>query len=380
MKKYILPIFIYAVTFIVTYLCQRYTLANQEALGLFLWTPDYLRETFNNPWPVSSLISSFLVQFFRINFFGEAVIAAFITLIFINLRIVLRRFGVKLDLICAILSGISWLFIARADTPRLGMTLVLLSAAAALISVILTKEKDVKEEGWNLYAIALMSVVMFAIIVGTDKKVKMNEIWGHIETASAAHNWDGVLKVATPEVTKEDRMMIPYALLALNGKGELSSRCDEYPVSGKEDLDTEGINSRRGYQFSSFLYECLNCPNEAMHQAFQAACFLPHGSSFRTLRQLVNYNYVIGDYTLVQKYCDILKHSSNNKAFVKQFEDAISGSMFRILSPENTSYTAPLITHNPQYNIYTLQNEGIQSDIALDRFKTYLMFDNNNQQ
>ena len=375
MKKHIITIIVFAAAFIVSLTRQHYTLLNQEALGLFLWTPDYLRDIFSEAWPISNLAGSFALQFFRIKFVAEALTAAIVTAIFLICRAILRRFGIGRDSISALCAAAAWAVVALSETPATGFKILFCALAALLICTLVTRKKELAQKGWGDIILSAAIIAAGATFVCTSGKVRLNEQWATVEIASAGHNWDAVLKVATPQVTQKERLMLPYALLALNGKGQLSARIGEYPVEGPEDLDTEGLNTRRAYQFSNVLYECLGCPNEAMHQAFQAACFLPHTSSFRTLRQLVIYNYTIGDYGLVRKYCEILSHSSCHKAFIRQFEKLMAEGEPRDISGENLSYEAGLITHDQRYNIVNLRNAGIESDIALDRFRAYLMFE-----
>ena len=58
------PPAIVAIVWYVTLHILRYTLLMQEQKGLFLMTTDYFREVFSGSWPVTTLISDFLVQFY----------------------------------------------------------------------------------------------------------------------------------------------------------------------------------------------------------------------------------------------------------------------------------------------------------------------------
>ena len=58
------PVAIVAIVWYVTLPILRYTLLMQEQKGLFLMTPDYFREVLSGSWPITTLISDFLVQFY----------------------------------------------------------------------------------------------------------------------------------------------------------------------------------------------------------------------------------------------------------------------------------------------------------------------------
>ena len=117
--------------------------------------------------------------------------------------------------------------------------------------------------------------------------------------------WDKVLSVATPAAAAEDRVLIPYALLAHSERGTLPQNIFRYPVLGPEDIDLEGELTRHGYYFTSLVNECMGCTNEAIHNTFQAACTTPYGTSFGTLRQLIKFNIASGNKAMARKYCDV---------------------------------------------------------------------------
>ena len=92
-KKYLIPAVLFVVVFCAAWALQRYTLVLMEAIGLFLWTPDWLRETFSECRPVSHFVASFLVQFYAVPVLGALITAALVTLVFVSLSTLLNRLG-----------------------------------------------------------------------------------------------------------------------------------------------------------------------------------------------------------------------------------------------------------------------------------------------
>lgn len=372
MKKCIVPALIFICVYIVCLCFQRYTLINAESLGLFLMTPDYIREVFTNPWPISSLLNDFLIQFFRYSYISQAIVALVITVVFLLTRSLLSRITAKGSIPGTIAAMAVWYFITKGQSLTIGITVILIECILLILSSFLRK-RFWDESNISIYISAGL-VLACCIVIITDKEIRSNERWSAVEFATIRQDWNLVLQKATPKAAAKDRDLIPYAMLALNAKNELTERMKDYPVRSIEDLDMEGINSRRGYLFTSYMYESLNCLNEAVHQNFQAACFLPHGTSFHTLRRLVALNYAIGDYALVAKYCSILKQSCCHDEFVQTYMELIKDGRERIDKGFTDSSEVALLTHNPQYNLYSLQKMGISSGTALDRFKAYLLF------
>jgi len=177
--------------------------------------------------------------------------------------------------------------------------------------------------------------------------------------------------VTTVDAVRKDHSLIQFALLGLSCTDQLGNRMFEYDVRGAQDLDAEGINDRRGYYFSSILYHSLGLPNEALHNIFQSNCALEHGVSFRGLRQMVRYNYEKGDYTLVKKYCILLKHSMFNDKFADSYL-ALADTVPAIVDTSfNLSRTAPVCDHNKKHELITLFNNGYSSRMIVERILCY---------
>lgn len=374
MKKTILPALLFVTVFLTGYFTQRFTFSNQECLGLFLWTPDFLKECFSSSRPLSHLIGSWLVQFFRFEFFGEAITAIIVTLIFLEIRFILGKSGIRCDAAAILGACICWSRIAHAPSPDRGISLLLIGAVFCLICLIF--KVGTKWELKQSYSIIGGVAILLgaAVIISSDKDIKEMEKWSIVEQAAANNVWDLLLETATPVQTEKTREMIPYALLALNEKGQLGDKMFMYPVQGPQDLDTEGVSTRRGFLFSSILYDRLGCTNEAIHQTFQAACYLRHGTSFGTLRRLVQFYEKLGNKELVTKYCAILSRSTLHKSFISShMQNNPQTSSPRLMEDSNQSYLVGIMNHDQQADLILLQQEGISSTLMLDRYFCYFL-------
>jgi len=318
MKKLIVSIAVAVVFGLVSYLSLKYTFISWENNGLYLDTPDWHAMASAMPHPALFTIKSYCIQFFMYP-----------------------------TLICALMglvAGLLYWFASCMDR----------------------KGKPVVQ------GLVLMIFAAFLLYVSFNGKVVAGERWNKIEYATRQHQWDKVLSVATPERAAKDREMIPFALLALSAKGELEAHLWDYPIQGPEDMDFEGVVSKRGYFFSSVLYECLGCPNEALHYLFQSACFLPSGCSFMTLRQMARFNVELGNREMVEKYCRILMTSPTNRKIAETLLSRFDDLQEVRPEPENPA-KARVVTHNPIVNLVTLDTSGLQTLMATDRFNAYLL-------
>lgn len=311
----LLPVALLAAVFAIEFIFRRYSYLQKEYFGLFLNTPDYWSELWNGPQPLRTLAGDFLCQFYRIVWLGPALTALLVTAVFLLLRIPLRKFQ---------------------------LPLAVLAFAAVLACALLPQSRE-------------------------------QERWARVEYGMRTQHWDTVLSAATPEAAAKDRVLIPYALLALSEKGQLPQQIFRYPVSGPQDLDLEGEITRHGYFFSQMNAECLGCTNEAIHHAFQTACTTPHGMSLGTLRCLIRYNIAAGNTAMARKYCDILEHNPMNAATARAARKVVDAMPDRSHLDASPSETAPVVTHNTFQTLKILAQEGLFNDAAADRLRCLLL-------
>lgn len=315
LKSWLVPAILFLAVFCLVFFLRRFTFLQKEYFGLFLNTPDYWSELRSGPRPFLTFLSDFTVQFFRFPWAGPALVALLATACFLLLRLFLRKVQIPLAIVIF---------------------------AAVLTVVLLPKNRE-------------------------------QERWARVEYGCLHHHWDRVVAAATPEAATDDPMLMPYAFLALSEQGLLAENIFRYPVTGPQDVDAEGELTRHGYFFSEIQAEVMGCSNEAIHNAFQVACTLPHGTSLGTIRSLIKYNLAAGNATLARKYADILARNPVNRATARaarRIADRMDGTTNLDAGPSDSAAT---ITHNTLYNMKSMAREGLFDIAAADRTRCLLM-------
>ena len=363
---------LFAAVTLVSFLAQSRTLDLQANLGLFLLTPDYFRETFSAPLPITHLLASFLTQFYDIPFAGELICAALITCIYLCLDAVLRRCGLPFHRVVSLACACAaWWLSAHAEDNTLVTGIALGCIIAALLSRLLKDREAAEVKLPEVAAVAVILAATCAFLL-TDRQIRKEERLAAVQIDARHHRWDAVLRTATVDNSLQDPRLIPFAALALGEKGALLEEMRLYPINRAEDFDFEGENSQVGSFYNSLLSECLGSPNEALHHIFQFSCHRPHTLSHVSLYQMIKYNIEKGDITLARKYAEVLRRSPRNAA--------TAAKMLRLYpesAPSDTLYRANpssrVVTNNPVYNLALYRQEGLVSKHLTDRFGYYML-------
>lgn len=368
--RFTIPITLFVVVFAVSQLTMRYTFILQENLSLYLHTPDYYREVFAGKWPLVTLMSDWLLQFYRFPCVGALLTATYVTVIYLMFRYAIRRlsFGASAPL-AALRASLAWVVIAMSPTLRPAIVAMAGAFGLGLVAVFF---KSRLLSGRRVISSSLVgaSIAIAAGIVMFSPKIIRNERWAKVEVCTRQHQWDKVLDAATPRAVQKDREMLPFALLALSMQDRLDEQMIMYPVQDASDLDMTGEKTRRGYFFQSIMYECLGSQNEAIHCIFQSGCSLPHGTSFMVLRQLVKYNLSLKDYALARKYCEVLAQSPANRSMARRMLAQMPAAEAPVKTA-NDSDKSLLITNNPIDNIVKIGALGGDSRLLEERFRAY---------
>lgn len=314
-KKAIIPILIFVAVFLTLQIYAGHVLVRDGRFSLFLLTPDYFAQVFREPFPISHIILSFVVQFFDIPFVGPAVIAVIAVALYSICHAIFRRKLFSDVLPCGLL---------------------------------------------------LAGCLFITVLPG----IKRENRYCAVEQYARQHRWNDILDIARPDVVRDDRSLMPYAMLALNAKGQLVSNMGSYPLSGPQDLDMDGIQTREAYWFSSLLDEALGNYNEAVHHLFQASCFLHQGMSHISLYQMIRFNMENENYTLARKYAGILLRSPRNYFLAKGLLKAMEGRRDRASTTDKA--LSPVITDSPIVNLGLLRKAGMQSAMANERLAAYM--------
>lgn len=369
MRKWITPALLFAAVFLLSWLCQPYTLICQEYEGLFLNTPDAWARAWAQPLPLSGIVSDFLVQFFRDPVYGALILATLLTLAFLLARGIFSRLGLATDSLPALGVAVLWFFQARASEPKPVVAALLILLALWLLTLLLHRKNARK---WKAdLPLAAVVVLAAAALVVFNPSVRRAERFSRVKRDALFGIWDDLLKTVPPSVAEEDPELTPFALLALSGKQQLGNLMHTYPVYEENDLDMILYDGPSEYYtsllFKACLYQYLGCYNEAIHNYFQWSTLLSKGTSFVVLRRLVELYYLLGDYTLMEKYCRILDHSLMNRVYVRHFRELAAQGTPREADSPAVRASIPVISHDPLYNLLLLEKNGFDTPMLRDR-------------
>jgi hypothetical protein len=142
-------------------------------------------------------------------------------------------------------------------------------------------------------------------------------------------------------------------------------------VYSENDLDMCDYDGNAEYYtsllFKAALYQHLGCYNEAVHNYCQWATQLNKGTGFVVLRKLVEMYCLLGDYTLMEKYCRVLDHSLLHRSYVKYYRAQAAQGEAHATEPAAVRSAIPVISHDPLYNLLQLESAGIHAASSADR-------------
>lgn len=368
MKRFLTPLLLFTGVFLAVQLLLSSTLIYQEQEGLFLWSGDYFTQMFRTSFPLSGIVGDYLTQFFRFRYIGPLIVAVEVVFAYLLIKGILSRFRLGWDILSAFLACAVWVAVAFAPTAKTGVLILLLLFPVFLLTRFLRKKETRPLKPWVEWGGTAVLLVGTGIFLSCHSTIASRERTAALRLAVIHSDWDGVLSIATPEVSREDRSMLPFAMMALGMKGQLGDRIFDYDIRYEADFDMRESNDPyTNYFFKGFLYNQLLCPNESEHDFFQLSTLQPHGQSFLVLRQLVAVNYVMGNFPLVRKYLAILSRSSCHDRFVRYYEELMSGNTPREDSSLDFRKQVVFINQDPYTNLLTLDASGFRSRFLIDR-------------
>lgn len=394
-KGFLIPAALFAAVFCTSFLCQHYTLIFRENIGLFLLTPDWLKEVFTKPLMLSNFTGSFLGQFYAEPVIGPMIPAAVITIIYLCLNAFLLNIRFKFHCLAATIAALAaWYVTAGLSTPIAMTAIMLIALAMAAISKLplLCKRKrgEAADKGsnrngkparpeirwWEIIA-AIVLIAGTAIFAGNRKSIRDNEEMARVVISTGKGAWSEVLKVATPDKVMERPVMMPFAMLALNAQTKLSETMFRYPVTGPESLDLAKEKNAIGNIFQSYLFEALGVPNEAIHQMFQFSTNFNHGMTHLSLCNLIRYNLDAGNYRMAAKYASILSHNLKYHHQAAAIAEKYHNAEDLTDSPEVESQVAPAFSQDAVYDMMQLFKNGHNSPLVVDRILAYFLLERN---
>ena len=383
MKKLLIPVALFAAIFLVSLLCMPYTLVCQEYEGLFLATPDWLARAWQQPLPLSGIVSDFLIQFYRVPAFGALITAALITAAFLLCRGIAGRFTRFSDAVAALAAALLWVFVAHSSSPKPAVFAVLVLLVLFVLVALITRNLRLLCSGGRKIGgkgtlnrvagdlLAAMFIIAAAAVIVFSPAVQRTERFSRVKADALFGVWDDLLKTVPPAVAEKDGELTPFALLALSGKGQLGDKMFTYPVAEENDLDMVLYDGKEDYYtsllFKACLYQFLGCYNESIHNYYQWSTQLPQGTGFVVLRRMAELYCLQGNYTLMEKYCRILDKSLLNGAYVRHFRALAAQGAAQEPPPAAERSTAPVISHDPLYNLFLLESAGFNSPMSTER-------------
>ena len=293
-------------TFLALWLGIPHTLRSWETNDLYLETADYLRDAKSMPHPILQLATDYIRQFFHTPAIGAAMLSAVPTVTFLLLSFVVRNRIVR-AVTAALLVGGTLAWVCR-------------------------------------------------------PQVRWKETMNHLEQAAENRRWKEVLDIVTPKMASEHPELMPYAMLALAINNELTDKMLTYPIRSIKDFDTQGNPCHEFYFFKMVLYDCIGCPNEAIHCNFQAAAGTTYGTTFGTLRRMVRFCEAAGYQTLADKYREILSHSTMHRSWAPK-RTAVADTL-----QTNQSGHIPVITKDFGFNLALFMDLGIRTPQVCNYF------------
>ena len=315
MKRFLPYLVCFAAAFLLFRLAIPHMLMLQETFALFLCTPDWLRDTFTSPWPLTHIVANMLLQFFHYSWGGPLVLSLLVTFIVWLCTLPFRK---------------------RRQTMAAWCT-----------------------------TFALLVIGTYLLCTG---HIQARERLCKVEYATLHYDWQTILHTATPEAVSEDRTLLPYALLALTETGALADRMFTYPIESIDDFFPKSWYSCSQLLFGSMLYERMGSLNEAIHLTMQAGDALPHGTSFGILRRLATLNRLQGNDTLADKYLYLLGKSTLHASHPQgAYPRNNAAHTFDAEQGTQKSSQAPVVHDEWFYNVTAMLSDGASSPTLLHR-------------
>ncbi|MBQ9311214.1 MAG: hypothetical protein IJ222_10205 [Bacteroidales bacterium] len=367
MKKILPPILLALCVFSVSMFSQRYTLLLQECDGLFLATPDYFSWAFGQPFPISQVVSDFLVQFYRLSPSAPFIVTGIVVLLFLLVRGILRATPLRPSLPASLVAVVFWYVTAVKASPKPAVAAILCLLPVCGLSLFFRKRKG-SVSAWADVIASSAVVLIASMLIVFNPGVRHAETWAKVKNATMYRKWAVLNASVTPELTAGAHEFTPFALLSLDAQHKLGSRMFSYPVYEENDLDM----CREGDYYNSIFFRAafhslIGCHNEAIHNYSQLATGVPHGTSFMVLRSLIAENYLAGNFVLVEKYCKILDRSQTHGKYTSYYRKAMKGGSPHPADSLSLRTSVPVITDSPSHNLMVFMADGIPPVNIMDR-------------
>lgn len=318
-------------------LCFPHVLRNMEEIAFWSDAPDMASVMYIWPADWAPLAAHFLAQFLAERWLGAALQALMALLVVLSFDAVLWRCFRRRRVLCLSFVPAAGMVLLCLRQPMLTLTIqcVAASLVLALLALIvtllppaarlfpLTKGVAASRRWRDLLAAGMPYFVIIAMCIGaaTDSRQRSREHTAQVEHLAEDGRWDELIALTYPERQTLDANLMAYSLLAQNQEGKLADKLFHYPVKGIESIFQHETN----YRFNSFFCHALHLPNEAVRYAFEEGQYMPAGTSFGSLRRMVDWIIEKGDDPkLADFYINLLEHSSCHTDFTLSRRIALS--------------------------------------------------------
>ena len=187
-------------------------------------------------------------------------------------------------------------------------------------SVILMTIPDNGKKRWT--HLTTLSLSCACIIGGvfygaTNSEARSIEKYYFMASLADKKDWSSLLSAIPREETMQNKMALRYALLAEAGLGTYADNVFNYPIATTEDLLYRHEVNRNSCIFNRLFYDNLGIYDEAMRMSFEYGVMAPEGICFSSLRQMIHYSILLGDYKVAEKYLKILSKSTFHSSWIE---------------------------------------------------------------
>ena len=320
-----------SVCFLVWYFVFPHYLWFLEGNSFFSTIPDFVGIQLSLPADWAEYAGAYLLQFYSYRVIGAIMQVLFVVVILLTSDwIVFRLFRNK---------GLLWLsFIPVAcfisgqfdDTTLVrSMWWVADSALLALIVWAITIKRKMEPKGLRkffcspffTYIIPCLLLAPVIYSMATKEMNRVAERTHYLDYLTERRKWDTLLQEISPEDARRSLTDQQRALLALSEQGVLPDRVFEYGIADPSNFYYERQDYAFCRNFNSQFFLALGFDNEVIHHSFQAGIHAPYGMNFRTMRTVIDAWLRLGNYSLAEKWLNVMQHTTCHGTWTKQRMD-----------------------------------------------------------
>ena len=210
---------------------------------------------------------------------------------------------------------------------RIGNVWLYLLLYVCIIALMLLPRKEGgKWLGRLAFTLSLAAIAAGAAYGVSNQNMRFTERFYKLQNLAENKEWRELLDKIPYGEMQENKMNLCYSLLAESATGTLTNNIFYYPIMNPEDYLFRHETKKYSCMFNRLFYDNLGLYDEAFRMAFEYAVMMPEGMCFGSMRQMIHYAILTGDWKVAEKYLEILDHTSCNKGFVEQERQLMANS------------------------------------------------------